>query len=131
MRDTATVFIDCTTLTGTQEITADLCIVGAGAAGITLARDLIGSGLSVCLLEAGGYTPDESDQTLSNAVNTGLPYRGLNLRARAFGGNTHYWAGMCAPWRKRTLNHGHGWTISRADSKRNLRPLLQESSAYL
>ena len=118
MRESAAVFIDCSTLTGTQEITADLCIVGAGAAGITLAKDLINSGLSVCLLEAGGYTPDESDQTLSNAVNTGSSYRGLNLRARAFGGNTHYWAGMCAPlapddFESRSWIDDTGWPIQR------------------
>ena len=32
----------------------DLCIVGAGAAGITLALALIGSGLRICILESGG-----------------------------------------------------------------------------
>lgn len=90
-------FVDCRTRSDLDVISADVCIVGAGAAGITIARELIGSGLRVCLLEAGGLSLEDSDQGLSNAVNVGLPYSGLNLRGRAFGGSTHYWAGMCAP----------------------------------
>ena len=39
-------------------LTADVCIIGAGAAGITLARALAGSGHTVVLLESGGFTPD-------------------------------------------------------------------------
>jgi len=35
---------------------ADICIVGAGAAGITLACELDGSGLKIIVLEAGGLT---------------------------------------------------------------------------
>lgn len=110
-------FIDCRMLTNEEVITADICIIGAGAAGITIARELIGSGLSVCLLEAGGLTLEESDQGLSNAVNTGLPYGGLNTRVRAFGGTTHYWAGMCAPlsaedFEQRSWLPFSGWPIT-------------------
>ena len=36
-------------------IEADLCIVGAGAAGITVALELLGSGMRIVLLEAGGH----------------------------------------------------------------------------
>lgn len=33
----------------------DLCIVGAGPAGISIARELNGSGVKLCLIESGGY----------------------------------------------------------------------------
>lgn len=50
-----------------SSIACDVCIVGAGAAGITIARDLVGSGRSVCVLESGGLEPDPAVQS---------PYRG-------------------------------------------------------
>ena len=34
-------------------VTADVCIVGSGAAGITLAREFIGTRFSVLMLEGG------------------------------------------------------------------------------
>ena len=37
-------------------IETDLCIIGAGAAGITIARELAGSGLSIAMLAGGGET---------------------------------------------------------------------------
>ena len=43
---------------------ADLCIVGAGAAGITIARDLAGSSLRICLLEGGGFAASRASQDL-------------------------------------------------------------------
>ena len=48
-------FVDFRTLGEKSRIEADLCIIGAGAAGITLAREFIGSGIQVCLLESGGF----------------------------------------------------------------------------
>ena len=36
-------------------IETDLCVIGAGAAGITIAREFIGSKLQVCLVESGGF----------------------------------------------------------------------------
>ena len=42
-------FIDARGIASQTEISADLCIVGAGAAGITIARALARSDLSICL----------------------------------------------------------------------------------
>ncbi len=79
-------------------IEADVCIAGAGAAGITLARDLSGGELRVCLLEAGGLEPDSEDQALYEGHNMGLPYIDLDrCRLRYFGGSTNHWGGWCRP----------------------------------
>ncbi len=40
-------------------IEADLCIIGGGAAGVTIAADLAGSALEVVLLESGREAWDE------------------------------------------------------------------------
>jgi choline dehydrogenase-like flavoprotein len=60
-------FIDFRELDDGTAIEADVCIVGAGAAGITFARTLIGAGLEVALLESGGLEPDAAIQALYEA----------------------------------------------------------------
>jgi choline dehydrogenase-like flavoprotein len=46
--------IDFRTVTQNTPIETDICIVGAGAAGIALARELLGTHVRVCLIESGG-----------------------------------------------------------------------------
>jgi choline dehydrogenase-like flavoprotein len=82
---------------GTQ-VAADVCIVGAGAAGITIARALEGSGLAVCLVESGGLEADAATQDLYRGSVVGQAYHGLETtRARFFGGSTNCWYGYCRP----------------------------------
>jgi choline dehydrogenase-like flavoprotein len=83
---------------------ADLCIIGAGAAGITIARALAGSSLSVVLLESGGLQPDAKTQALYKGEQTGEPFLGGSgklgldvVRLRYLGGTTNHWAGWCRP----------------------------------
>ena len=78
---------------------AEVCIVGAGAAGITLARDLAGSNRKVVLMEGGdlSYTP-ESQQLYAGDVigHSSIP---LDMdRLRFFGGTTNHWSGSCSPF---------------------------------
>ncbi len=83
--------------TGTT-IQADVAIVGAGAAGITLAIELAGKGLEVCLLESGGMEPDWDDQSLYAGRSVGLPHCPLDVcQLRYLGGNTNAWGGWCRP----------------------------------
>src|ERR1700756_2108552 len=59
----------------------DVCIVGSGPAGITLARQICRSGLRVCLLESGGRKPSEAAQNLNtSAVDSVQGYRGQRWR---------------------------------------------------
>jgi glycerol-3-phosphate dehydrogenase len=45
-----------------QLIETEVCIVGGGAAGLTLAREFVGCEFRVCLLEAGGLAENEAAQ---------------------------------------------------------------------
>ncbi len=84
--------IDARSLPENESIVTDVCIVGAGTAGITLARELIGEKFQVCLLESGGLEADLETQNLYKGANIGLPYYDLDkARARLFGGSSHRW----------------------------------------
>ncbi len=72
----------------------DVCIVGAGAAGITLANVLHAKGRDVCLVESGGLTPDPDTQALYDLQSDGYaPRADYMSRARYFGGSCNLWAG--------------------------------------
>jgi choline dehydrogenase-like flavoprotein len=92
------VLIDARTVPKNKELETDVCIVGAGAAGITLAKEFIGARFRVCLLESGGLEFNQETQSLYKGENIGLPYFPLEAaRLRFFGGSTNHWAGQCAP----------------------------------
>ena len=84
--------IDSRTIEQEKAIEADVCIIGAGVAGITLAQEFAGADFKVCLLESGGTGPDNATQALSWGQNVGLPYYPLDVaRASAMGGSGHRW----------------------------------------
>ena len=69
-----------------------------GAAGMTLALDLRESGLSVILLESGGFRREAQTQRLSDGRMTGINTWNLRtMRIRALGGATGHWEGWCRP----------------------------------
>jgi choline dehydrogenase-like flavoprotein len=112
---------DMRTFENGSQFEADVCLVGAGAAGITLALDLVRSNISVVLLESGGLKPEKPDQELNAGEVAGLLYKGLTLgRARAFGGTTKLWFGQCIrfdpiDFEKRPWVPHSGWPIGVAD----------------
>ena len=63
--------IDFARPTTPAEMDVDLCIVGAGPAGITLARSFAGTAMTVCLLESGGLDGEPDSQALPRRVNPG------------------------------------------------------------
>src|SRR5579862_1428758 len=99
---------------------AEVCIIGAGAAGITLALELAETGISVLLLESGGLQPEPETQSLyQGAVADERLHSPLHrYRERRFGGSTTIWGGRCVPFDPIDFEHrdylpGSGWPIGR------------------
>lgn len=90
-------FIHATDLSQSGLAQADVCIVGAGAAGLSMAQRLAGSGLSIVLLESGGLvkTPDPAADGLNAGTSSLEDYPFQASRARGFGGTTSLWTGAC------------------------------------
>ena len=99
-------------------VVADVCIVGCGAAGITMAREFFGTRLDVLVLEAGGLEADVDSQKLYDSEEIGLPHTSIHDgRARVFGGTTTLWGGQALRFesfdlQKRTWVPYSGWPIS-------------------
>jgi choline dehydrogenase-like flavoprotein len=90
--------LDARTIPSNAVLEADTCIVGAGAAGIALAREFIGSRLKVLLLESGGTEIEADTQDLYRCDDRGDSYPDLTTnRLRFFGGTTNHWGGWCTP----------------------------------
>ncbi|MDE0273918.1 MAG: GMC family oxidoreductase [Gammaproteobacteria bacterium] len=101
------------------DLSYDIAIYGAGAAGITLARTLAPLGVRIGLFEAGGFErpPVDADHSY-HGNNTGLPYDLKATRLRYFGGTTNHWGGWCRPLDAYDFQaHDHvplsGWPVSR------------------
>ena len=62
---------------------ADICILGGGVAGLTIARELAGQNLEVCVLEQGGLENEKEAQRLNRGEVTGYPYWGLDYARHA------------------------------------------------
>ena len=76
----------------------DVVIIGAGAAGVTIARKLGAQGVRVALLEGGQYDLIPESQDLYESEMIGHPYSTTGTRMRMFGGGTNCWGGyVCAP----------------------------------
>jgi choline dehydrogenase-like flavoprotein len=76
----------------------DICIVGGGAAGISLALGLESSGKRVAVLESGGFGYDGPTQEQYEGEVSGDPYPPLrDTRMAGLGGSTAVWAGWCRP----------------------------------
>src|SRR5262245_49094014 len=84
--------IDARRLDPGTELRADVAIIGAGPAGITVARQLAGTGLDVVVLESGGEQPHPETAALAAGHSVGYPYHPLERsRLRGFGGTSEHW----------------------------------------
>lgn len=92
--------LDARELPHDVRLDADVAVVGAGPAGITLAHRLMKSGLTVLLLEAGGLKPAATPPEGFHGEVEGLePHPPLTLyRTRGLGGTSTLWGGRCVPF---------------------------------
>jgi choline dehydrogenase-like flavoprotein len=90
-------FIDGRTLPQGTVIETDIAIIGAGAAGITLARELRDSGREIILIESGGLELEADTQALYEGESGAVEYPLAESRLRFFGGTTNHWGGWCRP----------------------------------
>jgi choline dehydrogenase-like flavoprotein len=113
---------DASDLPEGQPLTADLCIVGAGAAGITLALQFAGTDVDVLLLESGGLTPEAGTQALyaGTVRDARLHLPPDRYRDRRIGGSTNLWGGRCCPFdpidfKARDYVPNSGWPLAYED----------------
>jgi choline dehydrogenase-like flavoprotein len=120
-QNSSAMFVDARSLEPKRTLEADVCIAGGGAAGITIALDLVDSGLSVIVIESGGFRRERVIQDLYKGRVVGLNPGSLDeMRVRVLGGSTAHWAGWCRPLRemdfeKRDHVPNSGWPIAYRD----------------
>jgi len=103
-------------------VNTDICIIGAGVAGITLAREFANSDLQLTLLESGGLSHEPAVQTLYEGEYNARDYRFdlTTSRLRYFGGTSNHWAGNCmtlqdADFEQRDWVQHSGWPIRKSE----------------
>jgi choline dehydrogenase-like flavoprotein len=110
----------------------DVCVIGAGAAGIVLAVDLARRGMRTLLLEAGGKGYEARSQDLYLGEIVGAPYKGLyDGRFRTLGGTTTQWGGQILEiddfiFESRSWVEGSGWPFPKSE----LQPFYDRASGW-
>ncbi|HYM82219.1 MAG TPA: GMC family oxidoreductase [Candidatus Limnocylindria bacterium] len=113
--------VDASSIPSGSRLEFDLCIVGSGAAGITLARRFASTSIKVVVLESGLDEYDPRTQALAEGEIVGLPYFPLDTaRLRWLGGTTNHWGGHCRPMAAEDLEArswvpNSGWPIGLQD----------------
>ena len=122
-------FLDSSKIPDGKTLEFDICICGGGAAGLTIALDLIGSGNRTCVLESGSFRRERSTQDLYAGRNIspiydddGGSFRDYlrSTRSRYLGGSSNCWGGWCRPFdeidfAKRAWVPHSGWPISKTE----------------
>jgi choline dehydrogenase-like flavoprotein len=91
-------FVDARGLPAGHRIEADLCVVGSGAAGLTIASHFMGGPRRVAVLESGGLAADAEVQSLNAGEIVGQQDAPLvGSRLRYFGGTTNHWTAHVHP----------------------------------
>jgi choline dehydrogenase-like flavoprotein len=113
--------IDASEIDDGAELACDVCVIGAGAAGLTVAHELAGSGLSVIVIAGGGRRHRARDQALyrGTVIDPAQHSWADRFRERRYGGTTTIWGGRCLPYdaidfEARAHVPHSGWPFGRA-----------------
>src|SRR5258708_16460778 len=92
--------IDTRRVDNMEPVGCDVCIVGAGPAGIAIATELARAGKQVVLLESGGTSFEASTNDLNRGEVLDHYRHGPleDYRRRRLGGATTAWGGRCVPF---------------------------------
>jgi choline dehydrogenase-like flavoprotein len=111
--------MDARALRDGDAITADLCVVGAGAAGLSVALELLGAPIRVLLLERGGTADRPGREGIYRVVDGSPPCLDVDPdRVGYVGGATNHWFGNCRPldqddFERREWIPDSGWPFRR------------------
>jgi hypothetical protein len=82
-----------------SEVKTNICIIGAGAAGISIFQKLTNKKINCVICEGGNLEFEEKSQEIYNGKIIGDDYLSLEVsRLRYLGGSTNHWAGWCRPF---------------------------------
>ncbi len=91
-------FIDTRQVNDGRALVVTVCIIGGGVAGLTIAREFESHGIDTCVLESGGFEPDDATRDLYRGDATGMAYEFADgCRARFLGGSSNCWGGWSRP----------------------------------
>jgi choline dehydrogenase-like flavoprotein/predicted dehydrogenase len=115
----------------TSAINADICIIGSGPAGLSLALQFAHTAIQVCILESGGLSEQADVDALSAIENIGMR-RVEGTRRRGFGGTSSVWTGRCGvfdpiDYQSRAWVPFSGWPIAHDD----VEPYLEQAARLL
>ncbi|MFN2176597.1 MAG: GMC oxidoreductase [Anaerolineales bacterium] len=126
-------FIDGCKIEKNTRINADVCIIGSGPAGLTIASEFANQDFKVVVLESGGRKFRHPTQWLYIAKNVGRPYFDITyVRHRMVGGSSYKWSGVCRPldeidFEKRDWLPNSGWPFGLGE----LSPYYDRACRYM
>ena len=106
----------------------DLCIIGSGPAGLTIANELKDSGMTLCVLESGRDKKSSGADNLRQLESTGIVVKEQS-RERILGGASTVWSGLSSrldpiDFEQRPFVKMSGWPFPHA----TLRPYYREAA---
>ena len=127
-------FFDLEYFEDESSIETNICIIGSGPAGLSIAKEFSGTSVDILVVESGGFEDESTTQALYNIESIGDPrcINQENIRRRIWGGSSHIWTGRCAPFEDMDFEHRpwikySGWPLTRKD----LDPYLERAGRYL
>jgi choline dehydrogenase-like flavoprotein len=90
--------IDANELPENSQIDCDICIAGSGPAGMTIAAELAGAPMRVCLIESGGSSPRAAVPASTVAEQLGVSIDLAKFQQHVFGGASNRWGGLSGRW---------------------------------